>query len=211
MKIANIIYENELVNHDMVEYINYYNEPLEYNKLVTVIKNLPTLYVGWSFMKKCNLSNVIIQNADILDKKILKNKLYWEYSFDENKTSHINGIENFVKIAPNIYFEFNYQYINLDPVFFQIKNLNDLIVKLPPDFDRVYNYKNKMLYVLKNDKIWGVDIIMYSFFNFNVSDIINIFCNRTSKYIDDLDGNVYIKYSKILPNYTFLKRYIVTQ
>jgi hypothetical protein len=74
MKIANIIYEKELVNHTKVEYVNYINEKIEYEKIGN---NLPTLYVGWSFMKECNLKNEIIKNADILKKKIITNELYW--------------------------------------------------------------------------------------------------------------------------------------
>jgi len=71
MIIANIVYEKELVNHVEVEYINYYRGLTEYDKLD---KSLPTLYVGWSFMKSCNPNNEIIQNANILHKKIVANE-----------------------------------------------------------------------------------------------------------------------------------------
>ena len=84
MKIANIIHEKELVNHTKAEYINYFNEPKVYDELD---KSLPTLYVGWSFMKACNPDDPIIQNADILKKKIITNELYWEFSFRESKPS----------------------------------------------------------------------------------------------------------------------------
>ena len=60
MKIANIIHDSELVNHTKAGYVNYYNEPKAYND---INKSLPTLYVGWSFMKACNPMNQIIQNA----------------------------------------------------------------------------------------------------------------------------------------------------
>ena len=68
MKIANIVYEKNLVNHTKVDYINYVNGEVKYNNLDT---SLPTLYVGWSFMKQCNPDNEIIQNANILYKKII--------------------------------------------------------------------------------------------------------------------------------------------
>ena len=72
MKLGNIIYEKELVNHTKVDYINYFNKPQIYHSLD---KTLPTLYVGWSFMKSCNEFNDIIQNANILHKKIVANEL----------------------------------------------------------------------------------------------------------------------------------------
>ena len=69
MKIANIIYEDDLVNYTKVEYINYFNESKKYEE---IDKSLPTLYVGWSFMKDCNPDDEVIQNADILKKKVEK-------------------------------------------------------------------------------------------------------------------------------------------
>ena len=69
MKIANIIHEKELVNHTKAEYVNYINKPTAYEDLDTT---LPTLYVGWSLMKDSNPKNELIQNADILKKKIVR-------------------------------------------------------------------------------------------------------------------------------------------
>ena len=106
MKIGNIIFENELVNHSKVEYINYINEATSYDELD---KTLPTLYVGWSFMKECNPNNEIIQNANILHKKIIQNELFWECSFKESKSSHIKGTESFVNSVPQFYFTPKYK------------------------------------------------------------------------------------------------------
>ena len=124
MKIANIIHEDDLVNHTKVDYINYFNEPKAYDELD---KSLPTLYVGWSFMKKCNPENPIIQNADILKKKIITNELYWELSFREGKPSHVKGVNKFASLAPEFYFKPKFTYTNLDPVFFQLANDDDLM------------------------------------------------------------------------------------
>ena len=74
MKIGNIVYEIELINHINVEYINYINSPTEYKK---IDNNLPTLYVGWLFMKKCNQYDPTFQNIDILTNEVIQNKLYW--------------------------------------------------------------------------------------------------------------------------------------
>ena len=41
---------------------------------------------------------------NILTHKIIENKLYWEFSFEENKSSHVNGIQSFVENAPDFYF-----------------------------------------------------------------------------------------------------------
>lgn len=207
MKIANVIFEKELVNHTRVEYVNYINEAIEYDKLD---KTLPTLYVGWSFMKSCNPNNSIINNADILKKKIITDTLYWECSFEESKPSHVKGVDTFVSLAPQFYFTPKYKYTNLDPVFFQIKDIQDLLDVLPKKMEIKYNLKNEMLYILNEDKIWGINLKMYEFFKFNIQELLSAINERCEKSIDDLDGTIYQSYYKIFPNFTHLKRYLVT-
>jgi len=207
MKIANVIHEKELVNHTKVEYINYFNEPKVYDDLD---KSLPTLYVGWSFMKACNPDNPIIQNADILKKKIITNELYWEFSFRESKPSHVKGVDTFAGLVPQFYFSPKYIYTNLDPVFFQLKDVDDLMDVTPKKIDASYNYKNEMFYFLTDNKIWGIDLRMYQFFKFSLEEILQRMLVRTAMPITDLEGETYQLYYKIFPNYEHLKRYIVT-
>lgn len=207
MKIANIIYEKELVNHTKVDYVNYINEPINYKDLNN---SLPTLYVGWTFMKLCNPNNEIIKNADILKKKIITNELYWEFSFDESKASHVKGVNTFVTLAPQFYFSPKYSYTNLDPVFFQIKDVQDLMDVLPKKIDSYYNYKDEMLYILSENKIWGVNLKMYEYFQFSIVEIIQKIAERTQFSHIDSEGNIYLKYYKQFPNFTHLKRYLIT-
>lgn len=207
MKIANIVYEKELVNHVEVEYVNYYKESIEYDKLD---KSLPTLYVGWSFMKASNPGNEIIQNANILHKKIVANELYWECSFEESKSSHVKGIETFVTYIPQFYFAPKYNYINLDPVFFQLKDMQDLFDVLPKEIDVMYNYKNEMIYLLTDNKITGINLKMFEFFKFNLDEILTRISEKTKTKYPDLSGEIYQTYYKILPNFTNLKRYLIT-
>lgn len=211
MKIANVIFEEELVNHSRVDYVNYINESKTYDE---VCKRLPTLYVGWNFMKSCNPENEVIQNADILKKKIVANELYWECSFQESKASHVKGIDNFIKQVPSFYFMPRYTYINLDPVFFLLKDVQDLMDVLPKKIDRVYHYKNEMLYVLVENKITGINLKMYDFFQFDTNEIITKVRDRIDSdfgfYHTDPDGETFQKYYKILPNFTHLRRYIIT-
>ena len=205
MKIANIVYENELVNHTMVEYVNYYKKSVAYEELD---KSLPTLYVGWSFMKACNPENEIIKYADILKKKIITNELYWECSFEESKASHVKGIDSFIALAPQFYFT-KYQYINFDPIFFQLKDLQDLKDALPKEFKTGYVLKNEMIYLLNQDKIFGINLKMYEFFKFDIQDIITELSLRTEMTHYDIEGTEYQTYYKIFPKFELLKRYLV--
>ena len=206
MKIANVIYENELVNHTTVDYVNYHKGMLEFDK---VDRTMPTLYVGWSFMKACNPENEIIQHADILKKKIITNELYWEFSFEESKASHVKGVDSFVKVAPQFYFTPKCQYINLDPVFFQLSEIQDVLDVIPKEIDSSYLFKDEMLYLLTGEKITGINLKMYEFFQFNIEELKSRINDRTRTLFIDLDGDTYQSHYKIFPNFTHLKRYMV--
>lgn len=206
MKIANVIYENELVNHTTVDYVNYHKGMVEFDKLD---KSMPTLYVGWSFMKACNPENEIIQHADILKKKIITNELYWEFNFEESKASHVKGVDSFVNIVPQFYFTPKYTYVNLDPVFFQLSEVRDVMDVLPKKFDASYLFKDEMLYLLTENNITGINLKMYEFFQFNIEEIKEQIAERTSVSHIDLNGDTYQTQYKIFPNFTHLKRYMI--
>ena len=206
MKIANIIYQEELVNHTKVDYVNYMDKAVPYSE---IDKTLPTLYVGWNFMKNCNPEDKLIQNADILKKRVIMNQLYFEFSFEESKGSHVKGVDEFVSKAPLFYFRPKYTYINLDPVFFQLANVDDVMDVLPKEIDVVYQYKNDMIYILKDDKITGINLEMYRFFQFNIVDMRNRIDLRTTLSYLDEEGNKYQEYYKIFPEFSLLKRYMV--
>ena len=217
MKLGNIVYQGNLVNHEKVDYINYINEPVSYNQIPI---ELPTLYVGWFMMKEIN-KDILFDNQSILDKKIVTDKLYWEFSFKENKSQHVDGISSFVRNVPYYYFKPKYNYINIDPVFFQIENIDDLNNILAKEYDAVYNFKGEMLYMLntkglindpyKQSRIVGIDLNMYEHFEFDIDQLLQTLHKKvpTNKIYNDFDGEKHEKYYKIFPNFDELKRYLV--
>lgn len=207
MIIGNIIYEDELVNHTKVEYINYYKSSVVDDH----DPSLPTLYVGWSNMRKTYPDNELLQNADILKHKIITNELYWEFSFSESKSSHIKGVESFVNYVPEFYFK-KYSYTDLDPVGFQLRDIQDLMDVIPKEIDSIYQYKDEMIYLFVNNKITGINLKMYNFFKFDINNIIHKLGERLktdSEFITDLDGEIYQSHYKIFPNFSNLKRYLI--
>ena len=155
MKLGNIVYVDDLVDHKEVEYINY----LKINSFTELTNykdnGLPTLYVGWFNMK--SVPNELTVNQSILEKQIIPNYLYWEFSFKENKAQHISGVNYFVNNLPYFYFNKRYTYVNIDPVFFGISDVSDLDHILAKKYDAIYNYKGEMLYLLRNNVEHGWD------------------------------------------------------
>ena len=208
MKLGNVIYQKDLVDHQKVEYINYIQTPISFKELNT---NIPTLYVGWFSMKDINVENQLILHQPILEKKIISNVLYWEFSFKENKAQHVEGVNYFVNNVPYYYFNIRYSYINLDPVMFRIESVKELMEILPPSFDAIYNFKGDMLYILKDDKITGIDLNMYEHFEFNIDELLQVIHKKVpiQHIYNDFDGETYLKYYKIFPNFDDLKRYLI--
>lgn len=205
-KIANVIYEKELVNHTKCEYIEYIKEPISIEK---INNQVPTIYVGWNFFKNANKTNELPSKVNILDKRIVSNELYWEFSFDENKSEHVNGVEIFTKKAPEYYFKTRYRYTNIDPVFFNIYDINDLEQLFPKKIDYYYQYKSSMIYFLHGNNITGIDLEMYGFFDFNTNQIIELIKSRSIDGCVDEPNNIYQSYYKIFPEFEYLKRYLV--
>lgn len=201
MKLANIIYNCELVNHDQCEYCNY----IETDKLVIDYDiNLPTLYVGWGLLK---ISNPDIK-LSILNHEIKKDWIYWTFDFNEKNDLHINDIENFVrKITYNHFINGVYKYKIID--YIEYLTTDNLINSLPKKIDNVYIYKNSMLYLKDGINIYGVDLDGCKFFNLDINKIIS-YCNDTSPTIlNDINGEKYIELCEIYGSLEYLKRFIV--
>ena len=209
IKLGNIIYKDELVNHTKVDYINYVQK--DSKELHHFDMTLPTLTVGWNYIKDVNL----MFDLSILEKEVKENAIYWEFSFKENKAQHVDGVEMFVRNVPYYYFRGQYEYRNIDPIFHEFKDITDLMGWLyriyikPNNIDFVYNYKNEALYFLHENIIYGIDLKVYEFFNIQKDEIINSVVSESTPYALDLEGEIYQKEYKNYPNFVELKRYLV--
>ena len=206
-KIGNILYKDELVNHEKVDYINYITNGFNAEE----IEKLPTLFVGWELIKET------YDNLSILNKEIKPNMSYWEFSFNENKSQHVSGVNMFVRNAPYYFFESNYEYYCIDPIRENITNKFDLQqwydektggIKL----DGVYTYKNDMTYILRENTIYGIDHNMWDFLG--MEDAAHTFITTTytsppENIINDENGDIFAKYNKFFNGYNNIKRYLI--
>ena len=151
-KIANIIFKEPLVNHKQVDYINYFDCKNGGIADINVDTDLLILFVGWNHWKS-SLSEHSDKPISILEKEIIPNSKYWEFSFNEQKSQHISGIDMFVRNAPIYYFESNYEYVLIDPVkekLFSAFNIINWYKSKTGDIktDCIYTYKDDMTYIL---------------------------------------------------------------
>lgn len=199
-KIGNILYTDELVNHKKVNYINY----IENNNINIIDNDLPTLIVGWNNVKFNNINNI-----SILNKTIIPYKLYWEFSFKENKQEHVNGVDLFSKLSLNYFFEKKYNYITIDPIFQNILLTNDIFNYIVGDIKKTY-LNNNMLYVLTTkNNIYGLNLNILNFFNIKKEKIILEFSEKSIIFVKDNDNDILNKYLKYFNGFEYTKRYLV--
>ena len=117
-------------------------------------------------------------------------------------------MSNFVDVAPYHFFGSKYAYINLDPIFTSIRTFDDLIKFIPDDVCYGYQFKNEFLYLTTGTKIFGMDLRLYSFIGFDLTQIYEYVMPRCDKYYNDSDGDFYSKIRKTFSDYPQLRRYM---
>ena len=152
-------------------------------------------------------------NVTILNKVIIPNDKYWEFSFNENKSQHITGIDMFVHNVPTYYFETRFKYKLIDPIFNKIMVQEQLLGFFGDTIvDGIYIYRNQMMYILKGDTIYGVDLDILDYFEIDEIKsylITMLTITNPEQLYDDENGDVYAKYNEIFSGYDNLKRYLV--
>src|SRR5574344_1559443 len=108
MIIGTILYDSDLAMHKKRKYFNYVK-----GRKLNLIEDLslPTLIVGWDIIKENNLMDV-----SILEKTIIKQKMYWCFSFRENKQKHVNDLAEFTDLCVDFYFMNKYTHETIDPI-----------------------------------------------------------------------------------------------
>ena len=207
-KIGTILYKGRLVNHQKSDYITYINSNGGDENIVYDKEN-PILYVGWEQVKSM-VNDGWYDKVSILEKTIQPNKIFWEFSFDENKAQHVAGVNMFVNNVPYYYFQNNYRYTNIDPIFFNIRDLEELKQLLPVNYEFFYQYKDKMLYFLSGDKITSIDLELYKFFEIDLTAFIRqMSLSSKSRGVIDQEGETYEAYKESFPNFDYLQRYLI--
>lgn len=208
LKLANIFYDEELVSIDMDAYplINFIEVNDEYSNIKS--NKLPSLFVGYENLKRINKSKNLFKELSILDKEIIKNLCYWEFSYSENKQEHVNGINYFIYSSTYYYFS-RFKYTYIDPIFENILDINQLFNKFIVTPYKVYE-STDMIYIKSKMRIYGISKKQYSFFDFNISELIQKLKIDSEKYINDENSEIYLEYKKLISNFDVLDRYLIT-
>lgn len=208
IKLINLVHSAPLVNHEKVDYVNYIqvneNEAAQYVK--DIIVGMPVFFVGYNLTK--TIFKPVGYSVDVLNKDIAT-WVSWEFSYEENRSSHIEGVFDVVsRRVLDIRFS-GTEYELIDPIFSNIRQEDEIYPLINP-VDYAYVYKEMCyLYNSVKNRIYGIDLNTYDFFGFSKSNILELITSRSKKDNIDPAGDVFVEYKLKFPFANHLKRYLV--
>jgi hypothetical protein len=151
------------------------------------IVGLPTLIIGWDIVK------TIKPDTDFIDKKLSKD-IFWTFKKTERRDIFEEDLYNFIYHTYNLLVkDIKYKYIDLiqldkdeiKEVFNQIKNKKSI----------TYFYNN-MLYIHNENTIYGIDLKLVKYLDFDVEKTINKIKKYSTVFLTDSD--IIIEYKDII-------------
>lgn len=160
----------------------------EYPLLFSYEKEKYNLIVGYSYAKN------LLPETTFLNPKI-SNKFWWTYSDDEKPTD-FNKLT--IKVLKDIIYDIvnKTEYKVVDPIINKITK-EDIKIFFEKKKLTFYSRKDRMLFLYSNDEIFGMDLEVFKWMEWNIKEIID-FKKLKPFIIDDkyieLFGEKYIKY-----------------
>ena len=154
------------------------------------VQGLPTLIVGWDFIKKN------YPDYNIINRKLNEN-LFWTFKKTEKRELHEEDIYNFVEQSyKNLIKDITYTFI--DPILFSRKNIVK-IIKAINNTNKVISYKHEnMLYIYFERYIFGVDLTFTEFIGLNNEKLLSKINKKSYIFLDK--NTIFIEYKKRIEN-----------
>ena len=162
-----------------------------------IIQGLPTLIVGWDFIK-ANYPDYNITNRK------LSHNLYWTFKKTEKRELHEEDIYNFVEKSYKLLTN-NLEYIFIDPIHFKKKSLIKLIKKL--NSSDIVSYKHDdMIYIYTENYIFGIDLTLIDFIGLNPNKLVEKIKIKSKVFLDK--NTIFIEYKNRIENLDNQVKYI---
>lgn len=177
MKIANIVSETKIT----LEKENLFNFV---SSMDEIDENLPTLIVGWKFMKQ------FYPEQDILEKKI-DEKVSWTYSRTEKRSDFEVDVEKFITFAHKDLVS-NVFYVFIDPIQYKLGKIKKILRKIKSSEKIISYHHGNMVYICVDNIVFGVDLLLLEFLEIS-----------TPKFLRKIesDSHVFLTEEEILIEY----------
>lgn len=173
MYLANIVSETNIDNNGLFNITNNLNN---------IIREIPTLIIGWDLSKRLFSD----RKLSILEKKI-DNNISWTFSKREKRIDFEKDLDFFVKNTfKSIEIRVKYKYINILTAKFSI--IKKLIKKLTSnEMSCIYIHKNAFIYIFIDNKIIGIDFNFIDFLNIDRKKVYRILYSNGNDLIFSYD------------------------
>lgn len=162
------------------------------------VQGLPTLIVGWEYVKKN------YPDYNIINRK-LNDNLFWTFKKTEKRELHEEDIYNFVESSyKNLIKDVTYTFI--DPILFTRKSIVKFL-KFLNKTKKVISYKHdNMVYISCENYIFGVDITFTEFIGINTEKLLSKIKNKSYIFLDK--NTIFIEYKNRIENLENQVKYI---
>lgn len=162
------------------------------------VQGLPTLIVGWDYIKKQ------YPDYDIINRK-LSDDLYWTFKKTERRELHEEDIYNFVeRVYKHLIKDIKYTFI--DPILFDRKTIKKLIKKVNEKKDIISYQHDRMIYLYFDNFIFGIDLDTIDFIGLNVEKFLLKIKNKSKVFLEK--NTIFIEYKNRIENLDNQVKYI---
>lgn len=161
------------------------------------IQGLPTLIIGWDFVKKN------YPDYNIINRKLSEN-LFWTFKKTEKRELHEEDIYNFTRNSYRSLIS-NVEYIFVDPIILKKKSLLKIIRKIY-NSDIISYHHNDMLYICVDSYIFGIDLTLIDFIGLNPNKLVSKINNRSKVFLSK--NIIFIEYKNRVENLDNQVKYI---
>jgi hypothetical protein len=189
MKLGNIVSKTN------VEISNDFNVV---KSMDDIIQGLPTLIIGWDYVKKH------YPDYDIIDRQLGHN-LYWTFKKTEKRDFHEEDIYNFIQKIYTGIIE-NVSYVFIDPLITKRKTIKKILKKINSSNDVTSYQHDNMVYIYCDCIIFGVDLNLMEFIGLDKDKVISKIKIKSKYFLSKF--TIFIEYKNRVENLDSQVKYV---
>lgn len=163
-----------------------------------IIQGLPTLIIGWDYVKK-NYDNYDISN------RTLGQNLYWTFKKTEKRDLHEEDIYKFTQLIYNNLIE-DISYVFIDPIITKRKTIKKILKKIHTTKDIISYQHNSMIYMYGGKIIFGIDLNLIEFLGLDSNKIISKIKAKSKYFLTE--NTIFIEYKNRVENLDNQVKYV---
>ena len=153
-----------------------------------IIHGLPTLIVGWDIVK------TIEPEVDFITRKLSDN-IFWTFKKTERRDIFENDLYDFIHHSYNLLIkDLDYKFIDL--IQLPEQELKTMFKEIKKSTKVIGYIHENMLYIYTDNIVYGLDLKLVTYLEYNLSDILNKIKSYCSVFLDN--DEILIEYKDII-------------